>query len=60
VLRALVLHRPWLYLATKNLLVSLVFLGVARFHLFRVGRLLLGAAVLCFLLVDVYWLWLMW
>jgi DNA-binding NarL/FixJ family response regulator len=56
-LRPLVLHRPWLFLLVKNLLSIVLFFVVARFHLFRIGRALLGATVLAFALLDVYWLW---
>jgi hypothetical protein len=59
VLRPLVLHHPWLFLATKNALAAAAFAGVTRFHLFRIGRVVLGVAVACFALVDAYWLWLL-
>jgi hypothetical protein len=55
-LRPFVLHRPSLFLMFKNLLAVLVFLVVARFQQFRIGRYILGAPLLAFALLDAYWL----
>jgi CheY-like chemotaxis protein len=55
-LRPLVLERPWLFLAWKNLLTVLVFIVAARFQRFRIGRYLVAAPVAVFALLDIYWL----
>ena len=54
-LRPLVLHHPAAFLAVKNGLALLAFLLVARFERFRLGPWLLGAAVLGFGVLDLYW-----
>ena len=54
-LRPLVLDHPWWFLIVKNSLAVLAFLTVARFQLFRYGMWALRAAVLLYLLLDVYW-----
>jgi hypothetical protein len=55
-LRPLVLHHPAVYLLVKNGLALLAFLVIARFQLFRIGGLLLTAAVLAWVALDLYWL----
>ena len=54
-LRPLVLHHPWIFLAVKNALALAAFFAVVRFQLFRFGTWALRAAVLAYLLLDVYW-----
>lgn len=54
-LRPLVLHHPAAFLLVKNALALLAFFLVARFERFRVGPFLLGAAVLGFGALDLYW-----
>ena len=54
-LRPLVLHHPWLFLAVKNAAALAAFFTVVRFQLFRYGTWALRAAVLAYLLLDVYW-----
>ncbi len=54
-LRPLVLHHPAAFLVVKNALALLAFLLVARFERFRLGPWLLGAAVLGFAALDLYW-----
>jgi ActR/RegA family two-component response regulator len=54
-LRPLVLHHPWLFLAVKNGVAVGAFLAVVRFQLFRLGMWALRAAVAAYLLLDVYW-----
>jgi CheY-like chemotaxis protein len=58
-LRPLVLHRPWLFLVVKNALSLAIFYLVARFHLFRIGKLVLAVTVGVFALLDLYWIWLL-
>ena len=55
-LRPLVLHHPWWFLAVKNALAAAAFAAVTRFQLFRFGMWAVRAAVLMYLLVDLYWL----
>jgi DNA-binding NarL/FixJ family response regulator len=54
-LRPLVLHHPWWFLAVKNALAVLAFVAVIRFQLFRFGMWALRAAVTAYFLLDVYW-----
>jgi CheY-like chemotaxis protein len=56
-LRPLVLHHPWAFLALKNVLSLAAFFTVARFQLFRWGKALLFAVVLAYALLDIYWIW---
>jgi CheY-like chemotaxis protein len=55
-LRPLVLHHPWGFVAVKYLVSLSAFILVARFQLFRLGRYLLGGTVLAYLLLDAYWI----
>ena len=58
-LRPLVLHHPWWFLAVKNALALAAFAAVGRFHLFRFGMWAVRAAVLLYVLLDLYWLFLL-
>jgi CheY-like chemotaxis protein len=54
-LRPLVQHHEWLFLACKNALALGAFALVARFQLFRLGRPALRAMAALYLLLDLYW-----
>ncbi len=59
-LRPLVLHHPWGYLAVKNGLALVAFFVVSRFQLFRFGTWFLRVAVGLWALLDLYWAALLW
>lgn len=54
-LRPLLAGSPWVFFAAKNAVAITVFLVVARFQLFRVGRFAVFGAVGGYLLLDLYW-----
>lgn len=58
-LRPLVLHHPWAFLACKGGVSVGAFLIAARFRLFRFGLGLLQAVVAVYALVAAYWLFLL-
>lgn len=55
-LRPLVLHAPWAFVAAKNAIALGAFFVVARFRLFRLGLSFLRLTVGLYLLLDLYWL----
>jgi ActR/RegA family two-component response regulator len=58
-LRPLIGAHPWSFVLLKNAISTATILVIARFHLFRAGKLLLPLNVAMYASLDAYWLWLL-
>lgn len=58
-LRPLIGKRALMYIVVKNGLSLTSIFVVARFHLFRLGRVVLPFNVFMYVALDLYWLWLL-
>ena len=58
-IRPLLEGSPWLFFLAKNAAAIAVFLVIARFQFFRIGRWFVYATVAAYALLDAYWIWLL-